>query len=119
MPRDVYRSTLEGRSRTWTVDFLVLNNGTVDIRTDVIQVVGNIKITYGSAGSLDLGEPVLSSRARIQLLDDDSDTFLTALEAADNDQQVEVEIYSGTGATSWKWHGFVVLDTIERKYFPT
>ena len=118
MALDVYRSTLEGRSRTWTVDFLIPNNATVDIKTDVIQVVGNIKITYGSAGSLDLGEPVLSSRARIQLLDDDSDTFLTALEAADNDQQVEVEIYSGTGAASWKWHGFVVLDTIERKYFP-
>jgi len=55
MALDVYRSTLEGRSRTWTVDFLIPNNATVDIKTDVIQVVGNIKITYGSASSLDLG----------------------------------------------------------------
>ena len=117
MAVSVYRSTLEGRDKTWTIDFIAPYGGTAQILTDVIQVVGNIKITYGSAGSLDLGDPVLSSRARIQLIDDDSGTFLTELEAATNDQTIEVEIYSGSGAASWKWHGFVVLDTIERKYF--
>ena len=104
----------KGKNYDWNVE-VVTNNSTASAAT--LDPARNVKLRFGSPGGYNVSGAILTSSFQLEVLDPDS-TMYNELYPIQEDGSVSVLMYTTDSAETYKWKGYVRLDTMDRTISP-
>lgn len=104
----------KGKNYDWNVE-IVTNDSTASAAT--LDPARNVNLRFGSPGGYDVSGAILTSNFQLEVLDPDS-TLYSELYDIQDDGSVSVLLYTTDTAETYKWKGYVRLDTMDRTIAP-
>lgn len=104
----------KGKNYDWNVE-IVTNDSTASAAT--LDPARNVNLRFGSPGGYDVSGAILTSNFQLEVLDPDS-TLYNELYDIQDDGSISVLLYTTDTAETYKWKGYVRLDTMDRTIAP-